>query len=159
MDKPKPKWKVNELIRRKERYKTDPAYRQRQIEAAKKSYRTNPPSKENKKKNAAVFHKRMVAKDSLYVRKQQLKRKYNMSLAEYELLYEIQNGRCNICFLSPEELKSKYLVVDHDHKTGRVRGLLCNNCNAALGFVKENTKVLESMILYANKHNGGLTTG
>ena len=43
--------------------------------------------------------------------------------------------------------------VDHNHTTKKVRGLLCNNCNAALGFAKENVATLELLIKYIKEHN------
>ncbi len=62
---------------------------------------------------------------------------------DYDLLFDTQKGKCRLCQKHVEELK-KDLVADHDHVTGVIRGLLCNECNLALGkFEKlnnENTK-------------------
>lgn len=61
-------------------------------------------------------------------------RKYGITLEEYEELFKLQKGRCKIC-----NKKSKIrLPVDHDHKTGRVRGLLCSNCNLLLGAIERD---------------------
>ena len=58
------------------------------------------------------------------------KRRYGISLAEYDALLVVQAGRCAIC-LEPDSRK-KRLDVDHDHATGRIRGLLCTSCNSRL---------------------------
>ena len=66
-----------------------------------------------------------------------LLRKYNISLEEYQQLYEAQKGCCAICKKEPQSLnvtriskgKKEILVVDHDHATKRIRGLLCQECN------------------------------
>jgi len=62
--------------------------------------------------------------------------KYGISLSDYESLVALQEGKCALC------LESKPLVVDHDHGTGRVRGLLCHYCNRGLGFFKDNQTAL-----------------
>ncbi len=53
-----------------------------------------------------------------------------------------QNNLCKIC------LRAKFLVVDHCHTTGKVRGLLCRNCNMALGNIRDNTDILKECIKY-----------
>jgi thymidylate synthase (FAD) len=71
-------------------------------------------------------------------------RKYNLSTEEYEQMYADQNGRCATC---NEELD---LVVDHDHETDQVRGLLCSDCNIGLGFFKDRPEVLKKAARYLN---------
>jgi len=80
-----------------------------------------------------------------------LKKKYGITNAQYQILSEIQNGLCAICGRVSRRKHGTELVVDHSHETGRVRGLLCNECNAALGFVQENVAILEKMIAYVKK--------
>jgi len=58
-----------------------------------------------------------------------------------------QNFGCAICGITEEETKKSF-CVDHDHKTGKVRGLLCNNCNHGLGLFKDNTLFLARAINY-----------
>ena len=74
-------------------------------------------------------------------------KKYGLSLKEYKILVEVQNNRCAICFAqfvaSPN--------VDHDHKTGRVRGLTCGNCNRMLGCARDSKVVLQNGIDYLNR--------
>ncbi len=89
-------------------------------------------------------------------RRWNLKKKYGITLEEYEELHEGQEGLCAICKSPPP--KDKHLAVDHCHATGKNRALLCGNCNTALGMVKENTQTLTSMVGYINEHNGKQTT-
>lgn len=65
-----------------------------------------------------------------------------MSLADWEALYDRQQGRCAICGAELDRTKSKDIHVDHNHETGKVRGLLCSACNRGLGFFKENPETL-----------------
>lgn|SRR6185437_1986870 len=76
-------------------------------------------------------------------RRRLLKRHYNMTLEEYDILVAQQNGRCLICD-QPDSL----LNVDHCHESGRVRGLLCRLCNAGLGSFKDDPVRLQSAINY-----------
>ena len=62
-------------------------------------------------------------------------RKYKLTLEQYDEMFEQQNGKCAIC--SEVSLGVKRLCVDHNHKTGKVRGLLCNRCNIKLGIVED----------------------
>ena len=86
-----------------------------------------------------------------------LKRLYNLSLNEYEVMFKDQKRLCFICN-KPEVLKQnntvKRLAVDHCHTTGKVRKLLCHKCNTALGLMHEDIDNLNKMIKYIkdNKH-------
>lgn len=81
-------------------------------------------------------------------RKRQLFYKYKMTPEDYEKLFEKQNGRCDICN-KPQE---KTLSVDHNHETGKVRGLLCTHCNQGLGRFKDNVYLLQCAIFYLTKY-------
>jgi len=77
-----------------------------------------------------------------------LKRRYGITLEEYNRLLEAQGGVCAI-HKGPETRKgSKHFQVDHDHATGKVRGLLCSNCNTMLGLSKDNPATLQAAINY-----------
>jgi len=65
-------------------------------------------------------------------RKSRFKMKYGMTEADYQARCDAQGGRCAICRQPPPSHKP-ILHVDHDHDSGRVRGLLCSDCNLALG--------------------------
>lgn len=79
---------------------------------------------------------------SIKKRKWDLKRRYNMTIEDYQKQFELQQGICAIC----KEIKK--LVVDHDHKTNLNRSLLCKRCNSVLGLLEENPNILNSMIDY-----------
>lgn len=73
-------------------------------------------------------------------------RKYGIDHAEYNAMLDRQDGKCAIC---KDKCKSgKRLCVDHDHATGRVRGLLCSRCNTALGSLDDDTTRLQMAIDY-----------
>lgn len=62
--------------------------------------------------------------------------RYNLTLKQYKELFNIQNGCCAICNKHQSQLKHK-LHVDHNHKTGIIRGLICKGCNSTLeGYIK-----------------------
>lgn len=86
-----------------------------------------------------------------------LRRTYDIGLADYTELLTKQNHKCAVCggegFLMRQSHRMK-LVVDHDHGTGKVRGLLCHNCNRALGLMHDNTQDLQIMIHYLEAARG-----
>lgn len=69
---------------------------------------------------------------------------YGISEAEYQKLLSSQRNVCKIC----KKKDRRQLGVDHDHKTGKIRGLLCQKCNAGLGMFLDSTKFLKSAIEY-----------
>jgi DNA-directed RNA polymerase subunit RPC12/RpoP len=71
--------------------------------------------------------------------------KYDMTEDDYLEMFEKQNGKCAIC---GKEVVDERLFVDHNHDTGEVRGLLCRNCNAGIGFLKDDIDLLRSAIKY-----------
>lgn len=96
------------------------------------------------------------------VRSYALRTTYGITLAEYEAMLTSQGNCCAICKNDKASAKhSRHSWrVDHCHATGKVRALLCHNCNIALGLLKESTKTLQSMIDYLNRHtltHGGNT--
>lgn len=78
-----------------------------------------------------------------------LRRKYAISTYEYNEMFNLQKGCCLICGKHQSELK-KALSVDHDHITGKVRGLLCPHCNFAIGLFHDSIENLNSAIIYLN---------
>lgn len=72
---------------------------------------------------------------------------YGISIAEYNELFTEQDGCCAICDRHQSEFKRR-LAVDHCHDKGRIRGLLCHNCNLALGRFMESPEILKSALEY-----------
>ena len=83
-----------------------------------------------------------------------LKRKYGLTFAEYDKMLNEQNNCCAVCGGTKPGGRWKSFAVDHDHVTGRVRGLLCKSCNIALGEVNDDLTTLKNMINYLSKHTG-----
>ena len=79
---------------------------------------------------------------------QQLKRKYGITLEDYDRLLENQEGCCSICGTDEPGGGKGRFHVDHNHITGKVRGLLCNSCNTGLGRFKDSPEVLLKAAAY-----------
>jgi hypothetical protein len=82
---------------------------------------------------------------------QSLKRRYGISFDDYKSLLEKQDYRCAIC--KTEDMKTartEWFAVDHCHESGKVRGLLCNNCNRGVGLLQDSVEILENAINYLN---------
>ncbi len=83
-----------------------------------------------------------------------LKRVFNLTIADYDTMLEAQNGRCAICQRKPQ---ARRLAVDHNHKTGAVRGLLCTRCNhKLLGASNESSEILRRAADYLDSYDGDL---
>lgn len=81
-----------------------------------------------------------------------LKRKYGMSVEDYNRLLHQQGDACHICRSQHPGLEFSFFPVDHDHVTGEVRGLLCNDCNLGLQRFKDNPEFLMGAAAYLLKH-------
>ncbi len=82
------------------------------------------------------------------VKDRTLRRKYGITLEQFNGMLGKQGGHCALCPTLPSEQKNGTLVVDHCHATGKIRGLLCNPCNTAIGLLKEDKEVLKRAIGY-----------
>ena len=78
-----------------------------------------------------------------------LLQRYGIDLDDYNAMFKKQRGRCTICNRHQSEF-SRRLNVDHDHKTGKVRSLLCARCNKALGYVNDDISWFEKALKYLN---------
>lgn len=85
-----------------------------------------------------------------YQRAYTLARRYGMTVTEYEALLRAQDGRCAICGLEPTD---RNLHVDHCHKTGEVRGLLCTLCNLGIGMLADDAERLRAAADYLEQTN------
>ena len=100
---------------------------------------------QKKRRGVPVGYCGICAKE--YRKWSNIKRRYGITKEQYLQIVKEQDGKCVLCH-EPTGPKS---VVDHCHDTGIVRGVLCNNCNALIGFSKEDKKILERTIEYLNK--------
>ena len=88
--------------------------------------------------------------------KTHISKTYGLSEEDYQMLLKKQNNSCGICGISETEFVSKYkgnrnltkLFVDHDHVTGEVRGLLCDNCNRGIGMLGDTKEDLVKALNY-----------
>lgn len=86
-------------------------------------------------------------------REQYLKRKYGLSVLEVENMLFVQDSKCAICQENVDDVTLKRLNVDHCHKTGKVRELLCTHCNTGLGQFRDSPEILIEALAYLERHN------
>lgn len=77
---------------------------------------------------------------------------YGLSEAAFLLILESQGGACGICRRLLDPQRTRETQVDHDHRTGKVRGILCHRCNPALGQFDDRIELFEAAITYLKKH-------
>jgi len=76
---------------------------------------------------------------------------YGITPEDYDALYKKQNGCCALCGRHQSEL-TKSLCIDHDHKTGKTRGLLCLSCNRGVGYLQDDAELCLAAYNYLRKH-------
>lgn len=92
-----------------------------------------------------------IGRNINYQKLYQRKIKYNLSNEEYNLILKEQSYSCAICNIHQDDYHKEF-SVDHCHKTGKVRALLCNQCNSGIGFFRESTSIMKKAIDYIKKH-------
>jgi hypothetical protein len=119
----------------------------------------NKKEKENRKKYFLKNREKILEKQRKYNKENPLKRKnailknvYGITLVQYNQMFETQEGKCAICQRHQNEL-TRTLCVDHNHKTNKVRALLCVTCNTDVSVVENR---LEEMTNYLNKYRKDL---
>ena len=85
-------------------------------------------------------------------RRRDLRRLYDISLEEYDEMLELQNHQCAVCKTEKAGGKHNVFCVDHDHVTGKVRELLCKDCNIVLGIINDSPEHLGRLMAYIIKH-------
>ncbi|RRV29834.1 hypothetical protein EGJ23_01400 [Pseudomonas sp. o96-267] len=126
--------------KRREKYANDPNHREKLKKQAKSWARQTPEKK----------------------RASRLKSEYRLEQDEYQAMLESQGGACAICGAQSTGVREKgkrerSLSVDHCHTTGKVRGLLCHNCNFGIGHFKDNPDLLRIAMAYLIKSSSGAT--
>ena len=119
------------------------------IKAQKRLWVANNYTKHKKQHNKRNRKYKDANKDK--IRECELKRKYNITALEYDRLLIKQNGVCAICY-NPDLITHNRLAVDHNHLTGKVRGLLCFRCNTTLGQMQDNPTLLRNAAAYLESH-------
>lgn len=108
-------------------------------------WRKTPKGKESKRKSDIKQRaKGNIAKAG----RKYLLKQYGLTLFDYEQMYKNQKGKCALCGKFEKSKHTFNLSVDHCHKTGKVRGLLCRTCNIMLGVADDNTNFLKKAIQY-----------
>jgi len=135
-----------EEIQKQKRQKQAKTYYENNKEACKERTKNHPSCKLAREKY------RNKPETKIKLRNRKLLLNYGMTNDDYEKMLENQQFCCAGCNIHQNEL-SKKLNVDHDHTTGLVRGLLCGNCNRALGLIKDNMETLIRLQQYLeNSH-------
>ena len=138
------RWREKKLSEDPEGYRALNAKKMRESRALHASYmrswrKANPESiarSERKKVEGSAYLRRRLEQ-------------YGITPAEFFDLFEKQMGVCAICRTFPEN--HRYLCVDHDHQTNKVRGLLCKNCNLALGHLRDNAALALAAAMYLKR--------
>ena len=80
-------------------------------------------------------------------------KRFGITQADFDMLLVKCENACSICKRPISKLGLRGLAIDHNHTTGKVRGLLCGDCNTGLGLLKDNITILKNSINYLEKHN------
>lgn len=141
--------KPEKVAKRRERARSEDAkaknkeWRRRTNQAAKQAaYVQRPEVKARRKERANSPHGKLIG------RKSSLKRKFGLTLEDYDRMLAEQNGHCALCPSTVGNSRRRNLHIDHDHETNEVRRLLCSRCNTAIGLLEEDVGLLSRMVAY-----------
>jgi hypothetical protein len=144
--------KAYNLTHKKEHKKYNEQYcidhKEEIAERKKQDYINNKEQHQKYSKEYNNTHKEFNKKRS---RKYTIKR-HGITEEQYKLTFEKQEGKCAICDRHQDELKTK-LHIDHDHRTNKIRGLLCFKCNSLLGYANDNIILLQKAIEYLKNND------
>lgn len=104
--------------------------------------------KELNKEKVAAHRKRFDQDHPNYHKDRHLRSSYGITLEQYNEIADLQGNKCCVCGKHAEDTHRKRLFVDHCHSTGEIRGLLCQQCNTALGMVDDNADLLYRLAAY-----------
>ena len=122
---------------------------------SREKHRNLPESSKQKTRDRVRRWAKENPKRVLYLdRAKNLKKKYGITLDDYEEILKSQDGKCGIC-KSPESgnKNNGMFCVDHDHNINEVRGLLCNKCNSAIGLLGDNLESVKAAVKYLEDTN------
>jgi len=107
--------------------------------------------KQNNKSLTTEYKKRYRDLNRKEIRDYGLRYRYGINSEQFDKIFESQGRLCAIC--GSDKSDSRNFVVDHNHKTGNIRGILCSYCNRGLGIFKDDVDIMTRAILYLKKEN------
>jgi len=141
------KYRKENAEKRKKQAKQYYEENHKRIHKYQKQYRED--NREQIRERDSQYYKENIEAIKEYSRKWHLKDKFNLSHEDWLKIWNNQNGKCAICkivFPTPSDA-----CVDHDHKTGKIRGLLCIKCNAGIGYLNDDPKITSMATEYLLK--------
>ena len=111
-------------------------------------------NKEKRSKQSKQYREENKESIKKVIRKWRMQTTFGLSIEEYDALLQSQNNCCASCGVHMSTQK-RNLAVDHCHSTGKIRGLLCTNCNIGLGMFKDDVNLLQKAIEYLEKKKYG----
>ena len=135
-------------IKWKDKQKTD-EYKNKKNEARRLKYATD----ENYRKKHLINVKKYY-ENNPDIRLNQRMRRFGITAQDYKNMIEKQDYKCAICGSEIGDSLGNRLYVDHNHKTGKVRGLLCSECNFGIGKFKDNISILKKAVKYLEENDG-----
>jgi len=159
-DDPQARKLASRRERERERYATDPEFAEKKRARAREWGRKN--AETNRAKAAAwaaanpakvaETHRNWYIRNREMMRSSRLKGAYGLTAIQFDQLLVEQKGVCAICRSPETSSRCKSLSVDHCHETRRVRGLLCNRCNRAIGLFRDSGDLLQAAAGYLWHH-------
>jgi Autographiviridae endonuclease VII len=135
----------------RQRRRADPVYRRRELDrdnANRRAHRKRDPAK------FCVWDQRAYTKHKRRWKERSLKRHYGITLDEWNAMFVVQECKCASCGQDTPGRKDGFWHTDHDHKTGKVRGILCNGCNRAAGYLSDDPERCRLLAKYLEKGSG-----
>lgn len=140
------KWKARNKEKLKEYSKLYREANSEKIKALKKQWNAENAT------HIKEYNEKWTLDNEKYYQDKHLKYTYGISLDDYEVMRQQQQNKCACCGKHEKETPRQRLFVDHCHKTGKIRALLCQHCNTALGMVNDDPDILISLISYLKEH-------
>lgn len=151
-----------------QKHKDDPIYKEKMRERSNKWHQEHQELEKERKKKDYLRNKEKYRiknknwrknlknkeKQKIYNKKSHLKIRFGLSVEEYDTMIKKQNNKCASCGITfNENNNSERPCIDHDHKIGKIREILCNNCNLTLGIMSDDAEKLINLVKYLEKHN------
>lgn len=146
-------YKREDVIERMREYRSQPTYKEKKKADNKRRYKNGGYERHRVyylRNRNKILAKQKTPEARLSQKYKKLKYKYGITKQQYKNLCDSQNGRCAIC--EKELDMAKNTCIDHDHKTGKIRGILCSNCNRGLGGFMDNQEFTRSATEYLIKY-------